>query len=162
MLRCELDAADAFQAILRVLVRKAGTLRRGDNPPGWLRTVVTRIALRASATGPPHLLEGEAALTADQKTSPPNPHRAPDVDEALADLPGALRLPLTLCYLEGKTGDEAAAELGCSQITLPRWLAEGRELLRRLERLDLLVQRVYLSPATDRYPECEEALLVLR
>jgi RimJ/RimL family protein N-acetyltransferase len=34
--------------------------------------------------------------------------------------------------------------------------------LRVLQKCGFVVERVYLSPATDRYPECEEALLVLR
>lgn len=34
--------------------------------------------------------------------------------------------------------------------------------LRMLQKCGFVIERVYLSPATDRYPECEEALLVLR
>ena len=35
-----------------------------------------------------------------------------------------------LCYLEGKTQDEAAAELGVSKATLKKRLERGRALLR--------------------------------
>jgi hypothetical protein len=31
-----------------------------------------------------------------------------------------------------------------------------------LQKCGFVVEEVRLSPATDRYPECEEALLVLR
>jgi RimJ/RimL family protein N-acetyltransferase len=34
--------------------------------------------------------------------------------------------------------------------------------LRVLQKCGFVVEEVRLSPATDRYPECEEALLVLR
>ena len=34
--------------------------------------------------------------------------------------------------------------------------------LRVLQKCGFVVERVRLSPATDRYPECEEAVLVLR
>ena len=34
--------------------------------------------------------------------------------------------------------------------------------LRVLQKCGFVVERVYLAPATDRYPECEEAVLVLR
>jgi hypothetical protein len=34
--------------------------------------------------------------------------------------------------------------------------------LRVLQKCGFVVERVCLSPASDRYPECEEAILVLR
>jgi RimJ/RimL family protein N-acetyltransferase len=34
--------------------------------------------------------------------------------------------------------------------------------LRVLQKCGFVVERVHLSPASDRYPECEEAVLVLR
>jgi len=141
VLRHEPDAADAFQATFLVLMRKAGTFRRNDNLPGWLHTVATRIALRArKRRAARHLLEREAAMTADAAAPRPDPAWAADLDAALAGLPAAYRLPLTLCYLEGRTGDEAAAELGWSRSTLTRRLTEGREVLRRrLERLGVAV-----------------------
>ncbi|VTT97610.1 sigma-70 family rna polymerase sigma factor : RNA polymerase sigma factor, sigma-70 family OS=Singulisphaera acidiphila (strain ATCC BAA-1392 / DSM 18658 / VKM B-2454 / MOB10) GN=Sinac_7453 PE=4 SV=1: Sigma70_r2: Sigma70_r4_2 [Gemmataceae bacterium] len=141
VLRTEADAADVFQATFLVLMRKAGTFRRGGNLPGWLHTVATRLALRArKRRASRFLLEREAAVTAEQKAPTPDPRWAADLDEALAGLPDAFRLPLTLCYLEGRTGDEAAAELGCSRSTLTRRLTEGREVLRRrLERLGVAV-----------------------
>jgi RimJ/RimL family protein N-acetyltransferase len=38
----------------------------------------------------------------------------------------------------------------------------NRASLRVLEKCGFVVERVRLSPASDRYPECEEAVLVLR
>src|SRR5262249_3371942 len=53
----------------------------------------------------------------------------------LGQLPDRNRAPLLLCYLEGKTQDEAAAELGWPRGTLKRRLERGRDLLRsRLAR----------------------------
>ena len=52
------------------------------------------------------------------------------VDEELKRLPERHRLPLLLCYLEGRTQDEAARQLGWSLSTLRRRLEEGRELLK--------------------------------
>jgi RimJ/RimL family protein N-acetyltransferase len=34
--------------------------------------------------------------------------------------------------------------------------------LRVLQKSGFVIERVELSPASDRYPECEEAVLVLR
>ena len=132
VLRHDADAEDAFQATFITLFRKGGTFRHGDSVAGWLHTVAVRIALRArQRQAARFLLERDAAMTADAPVSVPEPQWVADLDAALAQLPAEVRLPLTLCYLQGKTGDEAAAELGCSRSTLTRRLTEGRELLRK-------------------------------
>jgi hypothetical protein len=57
------------------------------------------------------------------------------LDAELAALPEKWRLPLVLCYLEGRTQDEAAVQLGWSPRTLRRRLEEARTGLgRRLRR----------------------------
>jgi hypothetical protein len=57
------------------------------------------------------------------------------LDEELQRLPTRYRLPLVLCYLAGKSRDEAARQLGTTLATLKRRLEQGRERLRsRLER----------------------------
>ena len=38
----------------------------------------------------------------------------------------------------------------------------NRASLRVLQKSGFVVERVRLSPASDRYPECEETVLVLR
>jgi len=43
-----------------------------------------------------------------------------------------------------------------------RVAASNRASLRVLQKCGFVVERVHVSPATDRYLECEEALLVLR
>jgi hypothetical protein len=53
----------------------------------------------------------------------------------LAALPESIRAPLVLCYLEGRTQEEAARQLGWSLSTVRGRLQRGREKLRRrLER----------------------------
>jgi WD40 repeat protein len=57
------------------------------------------------------------------------------LDAELQRLPEKWRLPLILCYLEGRTQDEAAGQLGCGKRTLRRRLEEARAALgRRLTR----------------------------
>src|SRR5205085_11783067 len=51
------------------------------------------------------------------------------LDDELARLSDRYRAPLVLCYLEGRTQDEAARQLGWSVSTLRRRLAQGRRLL---------------------------------
>src|SRR5262249_15076576 len=58
------------------------------------------------------------------------------LDEELQRLPERYRAPLILCYLEGKTRDEAAQQLGCAPGALHGLLERGRKLLR-----DHLTQR---------------------
>jgi Family of unknown function (DUF6263)/Sigma-70, region 4 len=53
------------------------------------------------------------------------------LDEELEHLPERYRSPLFLCYLDGKTRDEAAQQLGIRAGTLHGRLERGRELLRK-------------------------------
>ena len=53
------------------------------------------------------------------------------VDYEVQALPAACRAPLVLCYLEGKTRDEAAQQLGWTVSTVKGRLERGREMLRR-------------------------------
>src|SRR5437773_403404 len=51
------------------------------------------------------------------------------LDEEMRRLPQRYQSPLLLCYLEGRTQDEAARQLGWSLSTLRRRLERGREAL---------------------------------
>src|SRR5262249_61696749 len=51
------------------------------------------------------------------------------LDAELGKLPDKWRLPLILCYLEGRTQEESAGQLGWSKSTLRRRLREARDAL---------------------------------
>jgi RNA polymerase sigma factor (sigma-70 family) len=129
----EQDAEDVFQATFLILARKAGAIRQAD-VGGFLYRVAYHLAVRA---------RGDAVKRRrrEQRAEAPS---APDlmgevtwrevrqvVDEELQRLPEAARSALVLCYLEGKTLEEAAHLLSWSKSTLRRRLDHGRELLRR-------------------------------
>src|SRR5262249_30134915 len=61
------------------------------------------------------------------------------LDAELGKLPDKWRLPLILCYLEGRTQEESARQLGWSKSTLRRRLEEARDALgRRLKERGLV------------------------
>jgi len=140
VLRNEADAEDAFQATFLILARKAGSIRKAESLGSWLHGVAYRVALKA-----------KTQLVGRQRREALAPARpAPEADdltwrevrqvlhEELSGLPERYRLPLILCYLEGKTQAEAAAQTGLPKGTLKGRLERGRKLLRaRLTRRGL-------------------------
>ncbi|MFO0845686.1 MAG: sigma-70 family RNA polymerase sigma factor [Gemmataceae bacterium] len=136
VLRDEQAAEDAFQATFLVLVKKAGSVLRGEALPGWLHRVAFRAALRArprQAVRTGVDLDGMPAAAA-----PADDGEREALHEEIARLPAKYRQPIVCCYLEGKTHDEAAAELGWPKGTVAGRLSRARDLLRtRLARRGL-------------------------
>ncbi len=131
------DIEDAFQATFLALLEKAGTIRKREALGSWLYKVAYRVALRArveAARRGRHERQGLglAAAAADRQ-GPPEGHGElwPLLDSALHDLPEKYRVPLVLCYLEGKTYEEAARQLGCPKGTVSIRMTRAREMLRR-------------------------------
>jgi RNA polymerase sigma factor (sigma-70 family) len=125
------DVDDAFQATFIVLARKAPALTAALPLGGWLHRVAQRISLRARFTA------GRRRERSLDDTVPPaaipSPSAEPSevLDEELNGLSDKYRVPLVLCYLQGKTAAQAGQELGCPVRTLERRLAQGRDLLRQ-------------------------------
>jgi RNA polymerase sigma factor (sigma-70 family) len=132
------DAEDAFQATFLALARRAAAVGRRASLSTWLYQVAYHAALRAR--------KQSAVRRRRERLATPREHPDPlaevtgrelmtVLDEELHKLPERLREPLVLCYLEGKTRDEAARELGWSLGTLKRRLEQGRAALHaRLAR----------------------------
>jgi RNA polymerase sigma factor (sigma-70 family) len=144
------DAEDAFQATFLVLAKKAGTIRKQDSVSSWLHGVAYRIAEKLRAR--------EARRVVHERKSASRPAIDPTEDVAwreirclldseLARLPEQYRGPLVLCYLQGKTQDEAARQLGWSLRTFRRRLKCARELLiRRLKRRGITLSAALTAP----------------
>jgi RNA polymerase sigma factor (sigma-70 family) len=137
----EAEAEDAFQATFLVLAQKAGTIRETASVGSWLYGVAYRTALKARAAS------ARRQKHEDRKSSQALPAPADDltwrearqvVHAELDRFSERYRAPLVLCYLEGKTQDEAALALGVSKATLKKHLERARALLRvRLVRRGL-------------------------
>ncbi len=129
----EADVEDAFQATFLILARRAESIRKGASLACWLHGVAYRTALRARADG---------ARRQRHEARTPQPCTTTDADELtwreirrvvheeLDRLPERHRAALVLCYLQGKTQDEAAVELGLPKGTLKGRLERGRALLQ--------------------------------
>jgi C-terminal peptidase prc len=148
-LRHAQDAEDCFQATFLVLARKAGSVRWRESVASWLHAVAGRVAAEARARNARLRARERLGLAAD----PPAPEPAgrelcAALDEELRGLPEKYRAPLLACYLEGRTTDQAARQLGWSQRTLERRLAQGRARLRaRLVRRGLTLSGALLTAA---------------
>jgi RNA polymerase sigma-70 factor (ECF subfamily) len=134
------DVEDAFQGTFLVLARKAGAVRKCESVGSWLYGVAYRVAARARAEAARRRARERQAgdMAADPVAEPAWRELRPVLDEELRQLPAKYRMPLVLCYLEGKTHEEAARELGWPAGSMSRRLGRARELLRgRLVRRGL-------------------------
>jgi RNA polymerase sigma factor (sigma-70 family) len=146
------DVEDAFQATFLTLARKAESLRRHPAVAGWLHRVAYHIALRARKNAaqrktvdldPADLVSlcnpAEEAMRRDL---------AAVLDAEVSRLPDKYRVPVVLCYLEGRTYQEVSAQLGVPLGTLSARLTRARDLLRaRLLRRGVVVSSAGLSSA---------------
>ena len=152
------NAEDAFQATFLVLASKADSIRNTTSVGSWMHGVAYRTALRAqrqSATRNKH----EALPPARQWSTPDDlswRETRKILHEELDGLPERYRVPLVLCFLEGATQAEAAAQVKIAKSTLRVRLEQGQALLRnRLIRRGLgssaLLALAALPPISPAY-----------
>jgi RNA polymerase sigma factor (sigma-70 family) len=155
-------ADDVFQATFLVLARKAGGDWQASVGP-WLHAVAVRLARKARSR---RLEPSVDPIAVRELSAPADDPAAPlawaevkgALDEELARLPASLRQPLVLCYLQGRTRDEAAGLLRISLAMLKRRLERGRKLLRdRLSRRGIAVAAAGWGAALTNLPLPAEA-----
>ena len=145
------DAEDAFQATFLVLARKGGSIRDRRVLARWLYEVAYRIAMRARTNGVRRRTHerqgGEMAATVTNDNHGWVELR-PVLHEEVNRLPEKYRLPVILCYLEGKTNEEVAEQLKWPVGTVKGRLSRARDLLRsRLSRRGLALSAAFLVTA---------------
>jgi RNA polymerase sigma factor (sigma-70 family) len=133
VLNHEQDAEDAFQATFLVLARNTGSIRKHEALAEWLHGVAYRTAMKAKRSAA-RRRNHEARLRAVTPEAVPGPSwddvRAV-LDEEIERLPGSYRSAFVLCILEGKSGPEAAKELGVREGTVWSRLNRARQRLQR-------------------------------
>jgi RNA polymerase sigma factor (sigma-70 family) len=134
-------AEDAFQAAFLILARKAGSVRSGGTVAGWLHRVARRVAVRAAKQH--KRIEPLAADPEGRPSSTSDAELQAILDAEIDRLPDRYRLPLVLCYLDGRTTDDAARLLGVPRGTILSRLATARQRLAAR-----LTRRGITAPAT--------------
>ncbi|HEY7307783.1 MAG TPA: sigma-70 family RNA polymerase sigma factor [Gemmataceae bacterium] len=143
------DAEDVFQATFLVLARKATSTSWRESIGNWLHEVAHRLAVKVRADlARRHIHERQAAAMKPTEARTDESWRElyGMLDEELHRLPQRYRQPLLLCYLEGRTRDQAARQLDWSLWTLHRRLERRLRLLRaRLTRRGLTLSSALLA-----------------
>jgi RNA polymerase sigma factor (sigma-70 family) len=145
------DIDDAFQATFLVLLQKPRAVRKADAVGAWLYGVAHRVAVRARDLAARRRTLLKRVLATDE--APPAPdlswkEACAALHHELDRLPDTLRLPLVLCYLEGLSRDEAAAQLGWTLNEVRGRLERGRDRLRRrLQRRGIALSAGLLAAA---------------
>jgi RNA polymerase sigma factor (sigma-70 family) len=129
----EQDAEDAFQATFLVLAGGAAKIRRREALAGWLHGVARRTAMKAKRTA-------ARRRAREGRSRPPAASASPGLmweevravlDEEVGRLAETFRSAFVLCVLEGKTGPQAAAVLGCKEATIYTRTNRARRLLQK-------------------------------
>lgn len=138
-------AEEVLQATFLVLARKAPHIPWQASVGGWLSAVAHRLACNARAAACRRSRhERSAGTLLDEDREPTTEDDGPlsaaarqelraVVREEVERLPERYRAPVVLCYLEGKTNEQAARELGWPSGSMSRRLNRARQLLK--ERL---------------------------
>src|SRR5262245_1501396 len=164
-------AEHAFQATFLTLVRRANTIDKRTSLSSWLYKVAYRVALRARTRESRHAASEQPLHNlpdGDPGNGPADQAEWRELRGVLDDevyrLPEKYRVPLILCYLEGKTNEQAAKELGCPKGTVLSRLARARERLRsrltlRGLSLSALPLAAFVADRTDALLQMTPALV---
>lgn len=153
------DAEDVTQACFVTLARRAGEVR--SSVAGWLHARATALSLTyLKRERNRRLREREYASHRPEESAEPNWEQiAPEVDQALLELPEDLREILVAHFLQRKAQVSIAEEMGLSTPTVCRRIKAGIDALRSklaargvvasVAVLEVALQGHALSPAPE-------------
>jgi RNA polymerase sigma factor (sigma-70 family) len=142
------EVEDVFQNTFLLLATKAGSIRNRRALGHWLCGVAHRMAVRSKVRTSRRIARERQVIP--MRDSPAEddldlPQLRLVLHGEVDRLPDRFRDAVLLCYLEGRTNEEAARLLGCPLGTLKDRLAKGREILRgRLARRGIALTMVLL------------------
>ncbi len=129
------DAEDVFQAVFLLLARKSRHVRWHSSVGNWLYGVAIRIARQEHRRmskhreqrliDPAEIVDGSDRKIDELESIESERELYLDLNE----LPNKYRAPLVLCYLEGKTRQQAAEDLGLKESTVKGRLERGKKML---------------------------------
>jgi RNA polymerase sigma factor (sigma-70 family) len=128
------DAEDAFQATFLVLARRAPAISKRQSLASWLHGVALRTSLKRRiqlGRRRKHERQVVPMMAVDSQPDVVWTDLRQVLDQEVERLPEKYRVPVVLCYLEGRTYDQAAQQLGCSKGTLATRLTRARGILRQ-------------------------------
>jgi RNA polymerase sigma factor (sigma-70 family) len=133
VLKQEQDAEDAFQATFLILARKITSIRKPEALADWLHGVAHRTALEVKRSAARRRGHESRVWTVMRKeaVSPTWSDVEAVLDEEIKRLPATYRAAFVLCVLEGKSGPQAAADLGVKEGAIWTRLTRARQLLQR-------------------------------
>jgi RNA polymerase sigma factor (sigma-70 family) len=141
VLRDREDAQDAFQVTFLVLARKAASVARAELLANWLYGVAFRTAshMRGRSVRRSSFESQRADVPVPAGTTDERQEILAALDEELNHLPEMYRTLLVLCYLEGKSFQEAARQTACPAGSVSWRVTRAREMLhKRLRRRGLV------------------------
>jgi len=128
------DAEDAYQATFLLLATRGEAIRRPEHLGAWLCGVARRVAGRAKRRADlRRRREGasiDLSVVADRARPSALDDLRPDLRATIERMPEKYRRPIELCYWEGLSSEQAAAQLCCPTGTLKWRLSQAREDLR--------------------------------
>jgi len=143
------DAEDAFQATFLVLVLKARSVKNPQLLGSWLYGVAYRTSVKVRLAASRQSQREKpmvAEPVSDGETEAIWRDLRPVLDDELHRLPNKYRTPVLLCYLEGKSVEQAARALDLPRGTVLTRLAWARQRLRgRLTRRGLTLSSAILA-----------------